>query len=75
MKKEEWKAYYNLLLNSGLATIESLKNKYYSYLEHEDRWLKSLDRYSYLHAKAALKEICGIGETRYGISAKNKRCL
>jgi len=62
MKKDDWKEYYLFLLNSGLATLESLKRKYYSYLEHEENWLKSLDKYSYLHAKAALEEICGIGE-------------
>lgn len=58
MNKEDWKNYYKMLLNSGLATIESLKKKYYSYLEHEEAWLQSLNRDSYLHAKAALEEIC-----------------
>lgn len=62
MTRDEWKAYYKRLLNNGLVTIESLKKKYYSYLEHEENWLRSLDRVSYLNAKAALEEICGIGE-------------
>ena len=62
MSRDNWKEYYLFLLNGGLATLESLKQKYYSYLEHEDNWLKSLDRVSYLNAKAALKEICQIGE-------------
>ena len=62
MSRNDWKEYYLFLINSGLATIETLRRKYYSYLEHEENWLKSLDRVSYLTAKAALEEICGIGE-------------
>lgn len=55
--KNQWKDYYKCLLNKGLATIETIRQKYYDYEDRGIEWMKSPDKISYLNAQAAMKEI------------------
>lgn len=53
----EWYSYYMLCLECGIYTIQQLEEKYWDYKKHEEEWLNSSNRLSYLSGQKALETI------------------